>query len=129
MSQENVDVVRRFLWAFENDGEAFRDALHSEIEWCPFEEGHTPSFGPGGAMRIRNGWLEAWDEHRIDIEEIIDAGDDVVASLHLTARGKASGVEVDVRLYLHFKLRDGTVVYVYEHEHEAEALEAVGLRE
>ena len=129
MSQENVELVRRSLWAFENDGEAFRETLHSEIEWRPFEDGHTPSFGPEGGMRIRNAWLDAWDEHRIDIEDVIDAGDDVVASLHMAARGKGSGVEVDVRLYLQFKVRDGKVVYVYEHEDKARALESVGVRE
>ena len=124
-----MELVRRFLWAFENDGEAFRETLHPEIEWCPFEEGHTPSFGPEGGMRIRNAWLDSWDEHRIDIEDVIDAGDDVVASLHMTARGKGSGVETDNRLYPHFKVRDGKVVYMFEHEDKAEALEAVGLRE
>jgi ketosteroid isomerase-like protein len=133
MSQENVDVrnevVGRFLWAFENDTDAFRDTLHSEIEWSPFEESHTPSYGVEGAMRIRNQWLDTWDEHRIDLEEVIEEGDNVVALIHITARGKASGVEVDVRLHGHFKVRDDKVVYLFEHEDRAAALEAAGLRE
>ena len=79
-------------------------------------------------MRIRNGWLDAWDEHSIDIEETLDGeGDDVVATVHLIGRGRGSGVEVDVRLYGHLKVRDGKVVYLYEHEERADALEAVGL--
>jgi len=37
MSQENVDdVVRRWLWALENDTDAFGDAIHPEIEWSPW---------------------------------------------------------------------------------------------
>jgi ketosteroid isomerase-like protein len=48
---------------------------------------------------------------------------------HVTARGKASGVEVDLRLHYQFKVRDDKVVYLFEHEDRAEALEAAGLSE
>ncbi len=129
MSEENVEVVRRWFWAFENDTEAFRHTLHPEIEWSPFEESHTPSYGVEGAMRIRNQWLDTWDEHRFDLEEVIEEGESVVASVHITARGKASGVEVDVRLHGHFKVREGKIVYLFEHDDRAAALEAAGLRE
>jgi hypothetical protein len=80
-------------------------------------------------MRIRTGWLDTWAEHRIDIEEIIDRGDDVVVAMHVTACGKGSGVEVDVRLYPHISLLAGKVAYVFEHEDRAHALAAIGLPE
>src|SRR5207244_11718323 len=98
MSQANVEIVRRWGQAFDNDTDAFRQVTHPEIEWMPFEDNHTPSHGLDGAMRIRNGWVDAWAEHRIDIEEMLDGGDDVFASALLTGRGKASGVGVEVRL-------------------------------
>ena len=129
MSQENVEVVRRYIWAFENDLDTFRELTHPAIEWAPVEENHTPSHGIEGAIGIRNRWLEAWDEHRIEVEEILDAGTAVVASMHLIARGRGSGVEVELRVYSHVKVRDGKVVYVFEHEDRAEALKAVGLAE
>jgi len=99
------------------------------IEWMPFEDNHTPSNGLDAALRIRNGWLDTWDEHRTEVEEILDGGDDVCASALLSGRGKGSGVGVDVRLYAHFKVRDGAVVYLYEHQDRAEALKAAGLAE
>jgi len=40
-----------------------------------------------------------------------------------------SGVEVDLRVYQHFKLRDGKIVYCYEYADRSEALEAAGLSE
>ena len=129
MSQENVEIVRRWLWAFENSDDVFRELTHPEVEWAPFEENHTVSHGLAGAMRIRSGWLDPWTEHHIGIEALIDAGEDVVAVLHVTARGSASGAEVDVHLYGHFKLRDRRIVYLYEHEDRAQALKAVGLEE
>jgi ketosteroid isomerase-like protein len=127
MSQENVELVRRWIWAFENDTDTFREITHPEIEWAPFEENHTPSYGLDGAMRIRDGWFDAWAEHRMEIEEVFDGDDDLVASLHVTARGKESGVEVDVRLHGHMKVRDGRVIYLFEYEDLTAALAAAGL--
>jgi ketosteroid isomerase-like protein len=128
MSQESAEIMRRWLLAFDNDTDTFRQLTHPEIEWMPFEDNHTPSYGLDGAMRIRNGWLDAWDEHRVDIEEMLDGGgDDVVAPVHVSGRGRGSGVEVEVRLYLHLRVRDGKVVYLYEHEDRADALKAIGL--
>jgi ketosteroid isomerase-like protein len=127
MSQANQEIVRRWLWAFENDDDIFRELTHPDIEWAPFEDNHTVSYGLAGAMRIRAGWLDPWAEHRVDIEEIIDGLDGLVASLHLTARGQGSGVKVDVRLHGHFKLRDGKIAYLFEHQDRAAALEAAGL--
>jgi ketosteroid isomerase-like protein len=95
MSQENVkvpnDVVRRLFWAFENNSDAFRESLHPEIEWFPIEEDRTPLYGIEAAVRNRNQWLETWDEHRFDLEQVIEQGENVVVSVHITARGKASG--------------------------------------
>jgi hypothetical protein len=129
MSQENVEIVRRWLWAFENSDDLFRELTHPEIEWAPFEENHTVSHGLAGAVRIRDGWLDPWAEHHIGIEELIDAGQDVVAVPHLIARGASSGAEVDVHLYGHFKVRDAKIIYLYEHEDRTQALEAAGLAE
>jgi ketosteroid isomerase-like protein len=129
MSRENVEVVQRWIATFVDDPDAFRDLLHPEIEWFPFEENHTPSHGVDGAMRIRNRWLGSWDEMRAEVEDVVDEGESVVASIHAVGRGKASGVEVDVRLHMHFKVRDGKIVYLFEHEDKVAALEAAGLRE
>jgi ketosteroid isomerase-like protein len=130
MSQENVELVRRWTAAFANDEAVFRELTHPEIEWAPFEDNHTVSRGLVGALRLRDAWLDAWAEHRLDLEDALDGGgEDVVATVHSIARGRGSGVEVDVRLYGHAKVRDGKVVYLYEYENRAEALKAVGLEE
>jgi ketosteroid isomerase-like protein len=42
-------------------------------------------------------------------------------------RGRVSGVEVDVHLHMHFKVRDGKIIYVFEYEDQAAALKAAGL--
>src|SRR5690348_48441 len=127
MSQENVEIVRDWLLAFETDRDAFRALCHPEIEWMPFEDNHTPTRGPDGAVRIRDAWLDAWDEHTTTVEEMLDKDDGVYLAATLVGRGKGSGATVEVRLYGQFKVRDGKVAYFYEHLNRDDALKAVGL--
>jgi ketosteroid isomerase-like protein len=130
MSQSNAEVdnavVRRWFWAFENNTDTFRDTLHPDIAWFPIEEDRTPSYGVDAAVANRNQWLDTWDEHRFDLEQILEEGDSVVVAVHIAARGKGSGVEVDIRFYAHFRLHDDKVIYIYDHADRTAALEAVG---
>jgi ketosteroid isomerase-like protein len=133
MSRENVelrnDAVRRWLASFDSDPAAFRDALHHEVEWFPIEENHSGYYGIEAAMRYRDRWLETWEAHRYDIEEVIENGDDVVALVHIVARGRASGVPTEMRFYARWKVKDGKVLLVHDHPDRTTALEAAGLRE
>ena len=129
MSHENVEVIRRTIAAFNDDEEAWLATIDPSHVWHPLEEGHTPARGHDGARRVRSRWLDSWESHRIEIEEIRDDGEDVVACLHLTGVGKASGAEVDLRFYMHWKVRDGRTVYLYEYADRDEALRAAGLAE
>jgi ketosteroid isomerase-like protein len=129
MSQENVEIVQAWLLAFEKDRDAFSAITHPAIEWMPFEENHTPTRGVEGALRIRDAWLDAWDEHTTEIEEILGRDDGVYLAAKLIGRGRGSGATVEVRLYGHIKVRDGKVVYVYEHLNREDALKAVGLED
>jgi ketosteroid isomerase-like protein len=123
------DVIRRCFWAFENDTAAFAATLHPEIEWFPMDENRRRLYGIEAALRNRNEWLETWDEHRFEVDEVAAEGDSVIVRVHITARGKLSGAEVDVRFHAHFKLRDEKVVYIYDHPDMAGALSAAGLSE
>jgi ketosteroid isomerase-like protein len=129
MSQQKLgtDVVQTWFATFEEDADAFRSTLHRNIVWFPFEDNHSPSHGVEAAMRIRNMWLDSFDDQEIVIEELVETEQGVLASIHVTARGRSSGVKVDVRLHFHFKLRDGKLVYIYEHQDRRDALEATGL--
>src|SRR5215211_3975634 len=115
MSRENIEVVVRCIEAFEGDEEAWLSTADPDFVWHPIEEGHIQSRGHEAAVGVRRRWLENWEGHQIDLEEVRDGADSVVACLHLTGRGKGSGVEVDLRIYMHFKLRDGKIVYLYEY--------------
>jgi ketosteroid isomerase-like protein len=132
MSQENVELVRRLLSAFDRaDYEAALDALDSEIEW------HVP---PGiaigrevyrGRDEVQKGfaeWLAAWDTHRFEPEEMLDHEDHVVVGGMQVGRGRGSGVEVRLPTFHVFTLHDGKVTRHRSYRGRSEALEAVGLR-
>ena len=57
----------------------------------------------------------------------VEDDDNVVVLVHITARGRASGLEVEFRFYAQFTLRDGKVTRIYDHEEREAALEAAGL--
>ena len=124
---ENVEIAKRWLGSFDGDTEVFRSTLDPDIEWHPFEDNHTPSHGIDGAMRIRNGWRDAWEEMQIELEEVLDNADCVVVSARVRGLGKSSGVEVDTRLHVLFKVRDEKIIYIFEHTDRSAALEAAGL--
>ncbi len=73
--------------------------------------------------------LGAWDGfHTGPIEELIEAGDQIVVFNRLVARGRRSGVEVDARWGAVFTFRDGKITRFFLANCE-EALEAAGLSE
>jgi hypothetical protein len=116
--------IRALLWP--SLGRAQNHVRVQEIA-KRIEENQRRLHGVEAAMRNRNEWLDTWDEHGIDLEEVIEGGDGVVAVIHITATGKASGVETDVRFYAHIKMQDHQIVYIFDHSDRTTALKAVGL--
>ena len=121
--------MQSWLLSFVDDEDAFRHLIHPEMQWFPFEDNHSPSYGIEGAMRIRRHWLDSWEEMQAEVEDLREENDDVVASIHVRGRGETSGVAVEVHLHMHFKVRDGKVFYLFEHTDKSAALEAAGLSE
>jgi ketosteroid isomerase-like protein len=73
--------------------------------------------------------LEAWDQRRLEAEEFIDAGDDVVVLLHEYRRGRGSGVELETDTAVVVGVSGGRVVRVQGYMDRGVALEAAGLSE
>jgi ketosteroid isomerase-like protein len=125
MPHENVEVVRRFLMLDDFD-EALTYA-DPGIVWNPAEESATQGHDAVRASTAR--WKGEWDDYELIPEEFADAGDRVVATVRFRARGRASGIEVDGRLYDVFTLHDGKIVRMDQFTERSEALKAAGLSE
>jgi ketosteroid isomerase-like protein len=88
-----------------------------------------PSSGFDAMRSDMERWASAFDELTVTVEEIIDAGDQVVVVTHHEGRGRESGVEVDTRFYEVHSLRDGKVSRVDEYIERDDALQAARLSE
>jgi hypothetical protein len=72
-------------------------------------------------------WLEPWDTYEHHLEALHDAGDEVVAILHISAT--AGGAAVEMRVGHVWAVIDGAVVRITPYSEPAKALKAAGLRE
>jgi ketosteroid isomerase-like protein len=147
MSQENVEIVRRAWEVFmEEIDEGNPAAVWDEGVAAVFDQGlfaptHTvtpPREVLGSKTYVgREGfseWMRIWTEDFLDWkiwpEKIIDAdGDRVAVVARQSARGKESGVAVELQVAVVYTLNDGQIIEEQHYLDPAEALEAVGLSE
>jgi ketosteroid isomerase-like protein len=133
MSQENVEVVRQAVEAYERgeleemltfvdpDGE-----LHSAI--VGGAEGSVYR-GHDGFRRWHADFLETFEEVRNEWSEFRDLGDLVLVFGRVKAQGRGSGVQLDSSMTWVFTVRYGKVVKAEGFLNRAEALEAARLSE
>jgi ketosteroid isomerase-like protein len=138
MSEENVEVVRRLFAAFrsldvgnfERRFDEVREIVDPEVEWVAAPHSLLASEEYRGYDGVRRFWtqfLSAWDEYGVEVEELIDAGDQVVAVMRLS--GRTNELEVDEARSSLVTLRNGRVVRIEPFASKDGALEAAGLRE
>ena len=132
MSQQNVEIVRRFLEAYNSrDFEAINELIDPTFEFrsrfVGIESVHRASEGfPSTYFAMLD---EAYDRFEVALDEFIDAGAAVLAAGHAQWRGKASGAEGETPVLPAFWLRAKKVFRAETFTDRAEALEAVGLSE
>ncbi len=128
MSQENVKVVRE-AWDAYSGGDYDRIAgFHDpHIVVVTLEDGAL--YGNNAVLANYERWDEAWEGAKTTLDEVIGHRDRVFVAARFHARGRASGVEVETRLYEVYTVRDGKVLRIDEYATRDEALEAAGLRE
>jgi ketosteroid isomerase-like protein len=146
MSQENVELVRGLQPSPDTDLVAlFRDdataAVLMEAVSPFFHEDFeivAPTFVAGEGVRFvglegfRAGWLdwlEPWESYRVEVEDVVDAGDDALVLVRDYGRRAGSTGEVSVVGGAVWTVREGRVARVAFYLKRSEALEAVGLSE
>jgi len=120
MSQENVEIVRRFL---DGDVEDVLTYADPGIVWNPIEE--LPTQGHDAVRESLARWKAAWDDYKVMPEEFEDMGNRIVVTVRLRGRGRGSGLEIDALFYDVYTLRDGKIVRMDQFTERSHALEAV----
>jgi ketosteroid isomerase-like protein len=134
MSQANVDAVRRSLDGWNRgDVDAWLEAAHPEIEWSSevlkrVEGAETVRRGPAELRRFWDEWHSVWN-FTIDVSEIRDLGDSVVALARFRTRGKGSGIDLEGPVAYVFEFDGGLARKVRAYLDPSQALQAVGLSE
>ena len=135
MSQENVEIVQRMFEAGNRRDTATLLALYDEAvvwdvsrtEGADFEGGVFE--GHDGLRRWHLAWYAAWENTENDVHELIDAGERVFVATTQRARGKASGIDLELKQWAVWTIRDGKVIRVDWFTDRREALEAARLPE
>ena len=136
MSRENLEVVRSIYDAVARRDVATPFDLYAEdivwdlSNWRPAELDPSPIYR--GHEGVREAWrdrLSAWGEVDLEVEELMEAGDQVVAVVRDRQIGRSSGVPLESSHAAVWTLADGKVTRLQVFDDRAQALEAVGLRE
>ncbi len=146
MSQENVEIVRSLQPGPDVDLVAlFRDDaaasgwidtvspfFHEDCEIVVPTLVAGESVGFVGLVGLRAAWLdwlEPWESYRVEIEDVIDSGDEVVVLPRDYGRRTGMAAEVGLMGAAVWTVRDGKVARVVFHFNRSEALEAAGVSE
>ena len=112
------------------DMRTFLDLCDENIEWNLSRRLIDPGIYKGhkGVEKFFRQQEEAWEEApQMEAEDLIDAGDRVVALVRVHGRGKRSGVAVDARIAQVWTIRNGKATELEYYGDRAEALEDLGL--
>jgi ketosteroid isomerase-like protein len=133
MSQENVEVLRRGVEAFNDvDLDAMRDLITEDFEFIPYLAAlvETTTYrGLDGLRKYGEDAEEAWENIQVRVDEIRDLGDRAVTFGEIRGRGRGSGLDTQVPLAWVVDFTEGKMRRLQSYGDTREALEAAGLRE
>jgi len=131
MSQGNVGLVKSLYEAFgRGDVPTVLAAMDPKIEWNEAENfpyaDRNPYIGPGAVVEGVFARLGSeWDGFGLDVEEVLDAGDTVVARGRYKGAYKKTGVRIHAQFAHVWRLRGGKVVAFQQHVDTAQVAKAL----
>jgi ketosteroid isomerase-like protein len=132
MSQESMEVVRRAHQALNGgDMDALVVLCDVEFRLDMSERVFNPAIyeGHDGIRRFYSEVREVWASYVWEPEELMEAGDEIVALLRSGGRGRGSGVEVERLTAMVWTVREGRATALRFFRDRSEALKAVGMEE
>ena len=127
-----MELVRSILAEWERGDWHSADWAHPEIEFN-IADGPEPGIRIGVAAMAESwqGWLNAWEDFRMEAEEYRELDNERVLVLnHNSGRGKASGLDIGqtwTKAATLFHVRDGKVTRLVGYNNRERALADLGL--
>ena len=131
MSQTNIELVRSAYESFEHTGQFAAHLATADFVWDMSKFSGWPEQqlydGAEGAEQFLREWVAAWEDWRLELEALHDAGDRVVTIVRQHGRSRTTGMPVDMHFAQVWSLRDGAMARMEMYADTEEALRAVGL--
>jgi len=128
MSHQGEDLARQAYSAFlDQDLDRFLALLDPEIEVVPIIGSDLAGTVYRGHEGIRDWWdhfFAVFRNFEVDLEEVRDLGDQVIATSRFQSEGSESGAHPDLVVWTMSELRNDKIVSWRTFRSEAEALEA-----
>jgi ketosteroid isomerase-like protein len=131
MPTSNLEVVDHLYELFDRrEFAAAAEYASDEMEWHPYlaHLRAEPFRGPDGVLEFMSELFANFEDFRIERQRFIEVADSVIVFCSSTARGRVSGVELNIDTIHVWDLRDGKVARLSAYLHTEEVVEAVGAR-
>ena len=130
MFQDDAERLRRAYQAFNEGGvEAFLERLAPELQVRDRESSPDRAetrYGKQGIKQLFESYMEAFDALRLEPQEFIDAGDQILVTVQQWVRGKGSGAEVVGNVAHVWTMRGDTPFQLQIFRDKESALKALG---
>lgn len=130
MSAEDASVVRGMWNAFlANDFEAALGAFHPEVEWdgTNLPDGKI-SLGVEAVFDHVSRWAEMWESWEVELEDVIDAGEQQVIAFIRERGVSKAGLQVNERHSELYRVSGGKITYRKGFSNPGDALVEARLR-
>jgi ketosteroid isomerase-like protein len=128
--EEKLEFVRLVHETTGRRDPAGLELLDPDVEWdtssYPFPDLAAVYRGHKGVAEFWTRWHAGWEIDEYEMEEFIDAGDEVVVATRVSGRGR-DGIQLDVRIYAVWEIRDAKLVRLRMYADREGALGAAGL--
>jgi ketosteroid isomerase-like protein len=142
MSRENVELIRALIpppetdiatlfrddALFEQTASALEAFIDPEVESLANWMGGTKYVGVEGFRKLWLDWLEPWTSYYTHVEELIDAGDRVLALIRDHGERADTDAEIELTASSVWEIRDGKIARVAFYTDRDDAFAAAGVK-